>query len=122
MLEKITCYPAGVTDMEALVDTATYDGMKELLEDEFPSFLEMFFSENQEALDKIKGGLESNDAPAIQAAAHTLKSSSGYIGAIKLATLAQDIETQASIGSTESISMIFTESQELFDTLKANLS
>lgn len=108
--------------MEALVDAATYDGMKELLEDEFPSFLDMFFSENQEALNKIKGGLENNDAPAIQAAAHTLKSSSGYIGAIKLAELAQDIETQANTSGTENIAALFTESQNMFDTLKANLA
>lgn len=108
--------------MEALVDAATYDGMKELLEDEFPSFLDMFFSENQDALDKIKNGIESQDAPAIRAAAHTLKSSSGYIGAIKLAKLAQDIETHASTGSTKNLSVMFTESQDIFDTLKANLS
>ena len=107
--------------MEELLDTVTYDGMKELLEDEFPSFLEMFFSENQEALDKIKTGLESDDAPAIRAAAHNIKSRSGYIGAIKLSELARDIETQASTGSTENISSMFTESQNILDTLKANL-
>lgn len=107
--------------MDELLDTATYDGMKELLEDEFPSFLEMFFSENQEALDRIRIGLEDNDAPSIRAAAHNLKSSSGYLGAIKLAQLASEIETQASTGSTENISSIFTETQNIFDTLKANL-
>jgi HPt (histidine-containing phosphotransfer) domain-containing protein len=108
--------------MDELLDIATYDGMKELLEDEFPAFLEMFFSENQEALDKIKGGLENNDAPAIRAAAHNLKSSSGYIGATKLSELARDMETEASAGNIDSVNAMFTESQNIFDTLKANLS
>ena len=108
--------------MEDLLDTTTYDGMKELLEDEFPSFLEMFFSENQEALDKIKTGLENQDASAIAAAAHNMKSSSGYIGAVKLSALAKDIETQANTGSIENVSVMLTESQDIFDTLKANLS
>jgi len=107
--------------MTELLDTATFDGMKELLEDEFPSFLEMFFTENQEALDKIKTGLESDDAPTICAAAHNLKSSSGYIGAIKLADLALNIETQASTGSIDNISEMFAESQSTFSTLKADL-
>jgi len=108
--------------MEALLDTATYDGMKELLEDEFPAFLDMFFSENQEALNNIKAGLDNGDADTVRAAAHNLKSSSGYIGAIKLADLARDIETQASTGSTEGIGVMYTESVSIFDTLKANLS
>ena len=108
--------------MEELLDTVTYDGLKELLEDEFPSFLEMFFSENQEALEKIKSGLENDDAPTISAAAHNLKSSSGYIGAVKLSDLARDMEKQARTGSIENISEMFTESQKIMDTLKTNLS
>ena len=108
--------------MEELLDSATFDGMKDLLEDEFPSFLEMFFSENQEALDKIKNGLDQNDAHAIRAAAHNIKSSSGYIGAIKLSELAQKIETQASSGSTDNIDNMFNESMDIFNTLKRNLS
>ena len=108
--------------MDELIDIATYDGMKELLEDEFPAFLDMFFSENQEALDKIKVGLEGNDADSIRAAAHNLKSSSGYIGATKLSELARDMETQASTGSVDTISDMFSESQSIFDTLKTTLS
>ena len=108
--------------MEELLDTATYDGMKELLEDEFPSFLEMFFSENQEALDHIKAGLDANDADAIRAAAHNIKSSSGYIGAMKLSKLAQDMEAQASTGRTDNITPMHIESQSILDTLKTNLS
>ena len=108
--------------MDELIDIATYDGMKELLEDEFPTFLEMFFSENQEALDKIKAGLESNDTSVIQAAAHNLKSSSAYIGAMKLSDLARDMEAQAGTDSIGNISEMLTESQGIFDTLKANLS
>ncbi len=108
--------------MEELLDTATYNGMKELLEDEFPSFLEMFFSENQEALDKIKAGLASQDADTIRAAAHNMKSSSGYIGAIKLSELATDIENQARTGSTDNISEMYDDSVLMFEKLKANLS
>ena len=108
--------------MDELIDIATYDGMKDLLEDEFPAFLEMFFSENQEALDKIKAGLEGNDADAIRAAAHNLKSSSGYIGATKLSELARDMETEASTGSIDKVGDMFTESQSIFDTLKTTLS
>ena len=108
--------------MDELLDTATYNGMKELLEDEFPSFLEIFFSESQEALDKIDSGLENNDASIIKAAAHNLKSSSGYIGAVKLAELSSHIEAQASTGSIDNISAMFAESQSIFGKLKTNLT
>lgn len=72
-------------------------------------------------MDKIKLGLEGNDADAIKAAAHNLKSSSGYIGAIKLSELARDMETQAATGSIDNVSTMFAESQSIFDTLKTNL-
>ena len=107
--------------MDALVDAATFEGMKELLEDEFPAFLDMFFCESQEALGKIKAGLENQEVDVIRAAAHNLKSSSGYIGAVQLSGLARDIETQAISGSTHNIGDMFNESQNVFEELKTHL-
>lgn len=108
--------------MDELLDIATYNGMKELLEDEFPAFLDMFFSENQESLDKIRKGLEDSDPDLIKAAAHNLKSSCGYIGAVKLSDLARVMEETSSTGSVSNIDTLFAESQSIFDTLKTNLS
>ena len=108
--------------MDDLLDIATFNGMKELLEDEFPAFLEMFFSENQDALDRIKNGLATSDAAEIKGAAHNLKSSTGYLGAEKLSELAQHLEAQASSGDLSGLDTVYTQAQTMLDAIKAQVS
>lgn len=108
--------------MDDLLDTATFDGMKELLEDEFPSFLEMFFSENQDALDRIKNGLAASDANEIKAASHNLKSSTGYLGAMQLSEFARQMEEQAATGDISGLDAIYTQAQDMLDAIKAQVS
>ncbi|PWQ97739.1 Hpt domain-containing protein [Leucothrix pacifica] len=108
--------------MDDLLDTATFDGMKELLEDEFPSFLEMFFSENQDALDRIKTGLSDSNADEIRAAAHNLKSSTGYLGAMKLSELAKHMEEKAAAGDISGLDSVYTQAQTMLDTIKTQVS
>jgi len=108
--------------MADLLDFATFDGMKELLEDEFPSFLETFFTENQDALLRIEQGLASTDAEMVKGAAHNLKSSSGYLGATQLAELAQHIEEQSSQGHLTGLETTYQQAQGVFDAIKAQIS
>lgn len=108
--------------MDDLLDLATFDGMKDLLEDEFPSFLEMFFTENQDALDRIKTGLDNADAEAVKGAAHNLKSSTGYLGALKLSDMAKHIEAQASSGDLSGLDEVSANAQTMFDQIKAKVS
>ena len=108
--------------MDDLLDLATFDGMKELLEDEFPSFLEMFFSENQDALDRIKTGLADSNADEIRAAAHNLKSSTGYLGAMKLSELAKHMEEKAAAGDVSGLDSVYTQAQTMLDTIKTQVS
>ena len=108
--------------MDDLLDIATFDGMKELLEDEFPSFLEMFFSENQDALDRVKAGLADSNADEIKAASHNLKSSTGYLGAMKLSELARHMEEKAAAGDISGLDSVYTQAQSMLDAIKTQVS
>lgn len=108
--------------MDDLLDLATFDGMKELLEDEFPSFLEMFFSENQDALNRVKEGLSAADADTVKAAAHNLKSSTGYLGALKLSELAKQMESQASEGNLAGLDDLYSQAQSMLDAIKVQVA
>lgn len=107
--------------MEELLDIETYNSLKDLLEEEFPSFLEMFFSENQDALDGIKTGLASNDADGVKRAAHNLKSSTGYLGALQLSELARLIEESAAANDLSNTAPLYDQAQSMFDTIKASV-
>jgi len=107
--------------MEELLDIETYNGLKDLLEEEFPSFLEMFFSENQDALDGIKTGLAANDADSVKRAAHNLKSSTGYLGAMQLSELARQIEEGAAANDLSNTGELYEQAQSMFETIKTTV-
>ncbi|MDD1762340.1 MAG: Hpt domain-containing protein [Methanothrix sp.] len=52
----------------------------------------LFIKHSPEKVDAIMRSVEKDDAKGLQLAAHSLKSSSAYIGAMRLSTLAKELE------------------------------
>lgn len=52
----------------------------------------LFIEHSPEKVDAIMQSVEKGDAKGLQIAAHSLKSSSAYIGAMRLSALAKDLE------------------------------
>lgn len=52
----------------------------------------LFIKHSPEKVDAIMQSVEKDDAKGLQLAAHSMKSSSAYIGAMRLSTLAKELE------------------------------
>jgi HPt (histidine-containing phosphotransfer) domain-containing protein len=78
---------------EAVIDQATFVGLKELVGDDFiDELVETFFEEGPGLLEEMRLALDSGDAEVFRRAAHSLKSNGASFGATQLASLARDLE------------------------------
>lgn len=57
--------------------------------------IDVFKTESPKAIASMQTGLESSDLTAVRNAAHTLKSSSAYVGAKSFSALCRDLEVAA---------------------------
>jgi two-component system sensor histidine kinase/response regulator len=87
--------------------------------------MHIYFNHAPKLLDDLRQAVAQGDAPAIQHAAHSFKSSSGNVGALTLASLCQDLETMGRTNcianAVEMLSVIDTEYQEVRSVLEAEL-
>ena len=87
---------------EAMIDRATFEGLTELVGDDFISELvETFFEEAPGLLAEMEQALDGNDADSFRRAAHSLKSNGNSFGATRLAGLARELETLGRDGRLE---------------------
>ncbi|MGD8584006.1 MAG: Hpt domain-containing protein [Chloroflexota bacterium] len=78
---------------EAIIDKSTFDGLTELVGDDFiGELVETFFEEAPGLLDEMGRALEDGDAEAFRRSAHSLKSNGQSFGATRLAALARELE------------------------------
>jgi histidine phosphotransfer protein HptB len=78
---------------EAIIDQATFDGLTELVGDDFiGELVETFFEEAPGLLAEMGQALEDGDAEAFRRAAHSLKSNGNSFGAMRMASLARELE------------------------------
>jgi HPt (histidine-containing phosphotransfer) domain-containing protein len=65
-------------------------------------FIGMFFSDTPQVLHRLFQAVQAQDATAVKEAAHSLKGSSGNLGAEKLSLLCRDLESQGKAGGLTS--------------------
>lgn len=87
MVEPTTQYP--------LIDQQVLASLKELMEEEFPALINSYIEDAPKLLTDILSSSKEADREILVRAAHTLKSSSNNLGAIKLAMIAEAIEKQS---------------------------
>jgi CheY-like chemotaxis protein len=114
------------TPFSSAIDTTVIDQIKSLADggsqDLLTRILQAYLSETQKLIQELIAALESSDAEVIRKTAHTLKSSSAHVGAVKLASLFKEIETKARERSLDDlIGMTATLTQE-FDLVQQALT
>ena len=87
VVEQSTQYP--------LIDQQVLAALKELMEEEFPVLINSYIEDAPKLLADILSSSKEADREILVRAAHTLKSSSNNLGAIKLAMIAETIEKQS---------------------------
>ncbi len=86
--------------MENLIDSHALKAIASLQRPGKPDLLnkivELFKSESPKSIASLQQGLDLADLNIVRNAAHTLKSSSAYVGATRLSERCRDLETAAS--------------------------
>jgi CheY-like chemotaxis protein len=86
-----------------LLDHKTLAALRELAADFDPGFLDdlidTFVESAERYLDELRAAVEDEDPPEVERAAHTLKGSSGNLGAKTMVELCVEIEARAHHGS-----------------------
>ncbi|MEE8300912.1 MAG: response regulator, partial [Candidatus Tectomicrobia bacterium] len=89
--------------LQSALDAETFHALKELCDDGDPTFLlsliEPFIQDTVAHIDALHAAIDTSNAAALERTAHTLKSSSGYIGALGMAELCRTLQTLGHAGS-----------------------
>ncbi len=90
---------------EEVLDQTVLASLRELQEEGEPDIVEevggLYLKNAPEKISAIEKAVEKNDANALKIAAHNLKSSSAYVGAMRLSALSKDLEMMGRSGSME---------------------
>jgi HPt (histidine-containing phosphotransfer) domain-containing protein len=101
---------------EAVIDQATFDGLTELVGEAFiGELVGTFFEEAPGLLAEMKQALDGNDAETFRRAAHSLKSNGQSFGALRLASLARELEAMGRDGRLEEASPKVSQLESAYD-------
>jgi two-component system, sensor histidine kinase and response regulator len=107
---------SGSVAPDASIDQSVLEGLRELQEEGEPDVLkeliELFLEDVPSQLEALREAEERDDAKSVERTAHTLKGSSGNMGATRMATLCAELEVVGGSGS-------LARAPELFEQLKA---
>ncbi|MFT4710338.1 MAG: HPt (histidine-containing phosphotransfer) domain-containing protein [Bacteroidia bacterium] len=99
--------------LDELIEVGGPDLIRELVE--------LFFTETPGLIGQLERAITSEDWESMGRAAHTLKSSSYYLGALLLSDIGRVIEATATSGSPEAAKNFIGQSQQAFDSAKNKL-
>ncbi len=89
------------------IDQSVLANLKELQEEGEPDIIEevggLFLKHAPEKIAAIEKAAAEKNAKALQVSAHSLKSSSAYVGAMGLSAMSKDLEMMGRSGSLEGV-------------------
>ena len=112
-----------------VLDQSVLASLRELQEAGDPDIVAevggLFVKHSPEKVDAIMQSVEKDDAKGLQLAAHSLKSSSAYIGAMRLSTLAKELEmmgrSNSLNGAKEKAQMLKEEFSLVMEAIRAEI-
>lgn len=107
-----------VTDAEdavsSVIDKRVFEGLRELMGGELSALVNAYREDTAEFVQLLKDACESNDYAALQVPAHSMKSSSANVGAMRLSTLAKKLEEQVRSNTLEDVGQQVSAIEEEF--------
>lgn len=83
----------------APIDLAIFNTLQEAMGDDFVELVPAYIHSTTDILSQLPGACHDNDIELVQRLAHSLKSSSASLGAMKLSSMAQALETDVREGN-----------------------
>jgi HPt (histidine-containing phosphotransfer) domain-containing protein len=125
MNEKKARIPkAGIESTEA-IDKTILASLRELQEEGESDIVEeiggLFIKYAPDKISAIEKAAEKNDSKALMVAAHSLKSSSAYIGALRLSALSKELEEMGRSGQIDDAASKAKELRAEYERAKASL-
>jgi HPt (histidine-containing phosphotransfer) domain-containing protein len=119
--------PATMEDSEEdLLDQGVLAGLRELQAEGEPDILEeligLFFEEAPPKLAALREAVEEDDARAVERVAHSLKGSSGNMGAMRMAAVYSEIEKVGGSGDLTRAPELIERLEEAFDRTRRALN
>ena len=109
-----------------VLDMHVVQALRELGGDDDPGLfdevVELFLTDTKNNVAKLVAAFESRDAHALQRVAHTMKSSSANVGALRLSKLCFEIEKLGRAGSCEGAQGLVEDTAKHFDEVSAALA
>lgn len=109
--------------MSESIDSETITMLKDVMEDDFQELINTFLDDSRARIPLLREELASGDTEALRHTAHSLKGSSGNLGATALSQLCFQVEQQAKQKRTEGlenlIERIEAEFQQVVSILEA---
>ena len=111
------------------LDETVLDSIRALQQDDMPDILseliEIYLKESERLIRELSLSVENSDAEGMARSAHSLKSSSGNMGAMVLSGLCKDMEEngrrQKTANAAEEYPRLFAEYQRVQTALKVHL-
>lgn len=95
------------------VDREMLDTLREVMEDGYPDLLDTFLADSENRLHELQ---KTADARVLSEVAHSFKGSASNMGAVRLAELCQELESQARDKSpAENVKLVADISNEFAD-------
>ncbi|MCP3962800.1 MAG: response regulator [bacterium] len=111
--------------LSSALDRESLDRLRELQRDGSDDLLDRlvqeFVSSTPDLIASMRNEVERGNANAIKEAAHSLKSSSGFLGATKMVTLCQSLETLAKESAMDEVAETLAALEPAFETARAAL-
>ena len=117
--------PKPETPAEPNLDLNHLRSLRDLLENDYAKVMRVFLQDTPPRIDQLRIAAEAKDAKTLQSVAHTMKGSSGNIGASRLAALCHQLEQEARAEKIDDsivrVGQIDSEYRELVQALEAEL-
>ncbi|MFL0797367.1 MAG: Hpt domain-containing protein [Cellvibrionaceae bacterium] len=107
---------------DAVIDQEHLSMLKEVMDDEFSVLLETFLIDGVERLGVLEATLGEGDSDAFFKAAHSLKGSSGNIGAMGLSDLCKTAELKGREGDLSGMGQQLVKIKQEYDRVKEALN
>ena len=108
--------------MSEHVSIETLAMLKEVMEDSFNELIEMYITDSQNRIKSLSEACAANDSESVRREAHSLKGSSGNIGASIMAELTKQVEDKGREETLEGVDELIVQIEEEYKELKVILT
>ena len=107
---------------QPVIDIDALQRLQVVMRERFPTLIGMYLKEADKLLETISEGLNTHDIAKAGLAAHSLKTASGQVGAMRMQSIMQAIENQAATEESDEIKKLLADAQHQFEKVKHALS